>query len=88
MRKHLRCQRPTSRAFGDKRLFREVSKVEATAARETNARGFSMDLVVELINAGFATAQSERMHAGGRQTDVSRVRITEAGRRALAKMSK
>src|SRR5262249_44067144 len=28
MRKHLRCQRATSRAFGDKRLFREVSKPE------------------------------------------------------------
>ena len=29
MRKHLRCQRATSRAFGDKRLFREVSKTGA-----------------------------------------------------------
>src|SRR5262249_29225283 len=28
MRKHLRCQRATSRAFGDKRLYREVSKPE------------------------------------------------------------
>ena len=29
MRKHLRCQRATFRAFGDKRLFREVSKTGA-----------------------------------------------------------
>jgi hypothetical protein len=52
------------------------------------AHGFSMDMMVELVKAGLATTKRERMVAGGRQTDVARVRITEAGRRALAKMSK
>ena len=34
------------------------------------------------------TTKRERIVAGGRQTDVVRVRITEAGLQALAKMSK
>jgi len=41
------------------------------------AHGFSIEMMVELINAGLATVQTER---GGR----ARVRITEAGRRALS----
>jgi len=32
---------------------------------------------------GLATAQAERVVAGGRTIEVARVRITEAGRRAL-----
>ena len=51
------------------------------------AHGFSIDIMVELVKAGLATTKRERMVADGRQTDVVRVRITEAGRRALAKMS-
>jgi len=51
------------------------------------AHGFSMDMMVELVKVGLATTKRERMVAGGRQTDVARVRITEAGRQALAKMS-
>ena len=51
------------------------------------AHGFSMDMMVELVKAGLATTKRERIVADGRQTDVVRVRITEAGRRALAKMS-
>ncbi len=52
------------------------------------AHGFSIDMMIELVKAGLATTKRERMVAGGRQTDVMRVRITDAGRRALAKMSK
>ena len=47
-----------------------------------------MDMMVELVKAGLATTKRERIVAGGSQTDVVRVRITDAGRRALAKMSK
>ena len=50
--------------------------------------GFSIDMMVELVKAGLATTKRERTVAGGRETDVVRVRITEAGRQALAKMSK
>jgi hypothetical protein len=52
------------------------------------AHGFPTGLVVELIKVGLATMQRERMVAGDRQTNVARVRITEAGLRALARMSK
>jgi uncharacterized metal-binding protein len=52
------------------------------------AHGFSIDMLLELIEAGLATTKRERMDAGVRQTDVARVRITEAGRQALARMSK
>jgi len=45
-------------------------------------------MMVELVKAGLATTKRERMVVGGRQTDVVRVRTTDAGRQALAKMSK
>jgi hypothetical protein len=41
-------------------------------------------MMVELIRAGLATAKAERIIAGGCTIEVARVRITEAGRRALA----
>ena len=47
------------------------------------AHGFSIDIVVELINAGLATAKPERILVGGYQEERTRVRITEEGRRAL-----
>src|SRR5262249_57802913 len=52
------------------------------------AHGFSMEMMVELVKAGLATTKRERIVADGRQTAVVRVRITDAGRQALAKMSK
>ena len=39
--------------------------------------------VNDLALPGLAVAQPERMVAGGRRIEVARVRITEAGRRAL-----
>jgi hypothetical protein len=47
-----------------------------------------MDMMVELVEAGLATTKRERMVADGRQFGLVRVRITDAGRQALAKMSK
>ena len=52
------------------------------------AHGLSIDIMVELVKAGLATTKCERMVADGRQTGVVRVRITDVGRQALAKMSK
>jgi hypothetical protein len=49
------------------------------------AHGFTVELLVELMRAGFATAKGERVRAGGKSIKVARLRITEAGRRALAK---
>lgn len=48
------------------------------------AHGFKTELLVDLINARLATAQTERMVAAGRWVEVIRFRITEAGRRALS----
>jgi len=48
------------------------------------AHGFKIDMLVEMINAGLASASVERVVAGGRTMQVTRVRITEAGRRVLA----
>ena len=50
------------------------------------AYGFKTELLIELINAGFATTSIERMVAGGRRIEVTRMRITAAGRRALSKL--
>lgn len=47
------------------------------------AHGFKMELLlVGLIRAGLATATAERMVAAGRTIEVTKVRISEAGRRA------
>jgi hypothetical protein len=48
------------------------------------AHGFSIPFIVRLVRAGLATVHTERVVAGGRRLEVARVRITEAGRRALA----
>src|SRR5262249_10313718 len=50
------------------------------------AYGFKTELVVQLVNAGLATATIEHMAVGGRQVKVIRMRITAAGRRALSKL--
>jgi len=50
------------------------------------AHGFTTDFLVDLIRAGLATAQTERAVAGGRSMQVTRMRITDAGRRALAEL--
>ena len=38
---------------------------------------------VAQVERAFATANSERLVAGGRTVEVAQVQITEAGRRAL-----
>src|SRR5262249_8846061 len=50
------------------------------------AYGFKTELVVQLVNAGLATATIEHMAVGGRRVKVIRMRITAAGRRALAQL--
>ena len=50
------------------------------------AHGFKLEIVVELCRGGLARATTERIHGGGRVCDVTRVRITEAGRHALGGM--
>ena len=47
------------------------------------AHGFKLDVLISLVSAEFATAASERVFASGKRVEVTRVQITEAGRRAL-----
>jgi hypothetical protein len=47
------------------------------------AQGFTVEFLTELVRDGLATATAERVMAGAKQIEVARVRITEAGRKAL-----
>ena len=47
------------------------------------AHGFTTEQMIDLMRAGLATATAERVVAGRHTIEVARVRITEAGRRAL-----
>jgi hypothetical protein len=48
------------------------------------AHGIAVPQMVELVRAGLATVHAERVVAGGGAMEVACVRITDAGRRALA----
>jgi hypothetical protein len=48
------------------------------------AHGFTIDLMVDLVRAGLASATTERVVAGGRPIEVATMRITHKGRAALA----
>jgi capsid protein len=52
------------------------------------AHGVTVEQMVDLVRAGLATAKTEPVVAGGRTMEVARVRITDAGRRALAERAK
>jgi hypothetical protein len=77
--------RPRRRPKPDRRRGSNCSHHAATAATEAImlAHGFSIDMMVGLVNAGLATATAERVVAGRRTIEVARVRSTEAGRKAL-----
>jgi hypothetical protein len=49
------------------------------------AHGFSVDQLADLVRAGLASASIERVVTGRHASEVVRVRITEAGHRALVK---
>ena len=48
------------------------------------AHGFKRAMLAELVRNGWATAATEIVRAGWRPIEVARMRITEAGRLALA----
>jgi hypothetical protein len=47
------------------------------------AHGFDSGMVAGLVRAGLATAQRETVKAGGKSVEVVRIRITDAGRKAI-----
>jgi hypothetical protein len=48
------------------------------------ANGFKPELLFDLLQLGLTYAQAERAVTTGTMTEVTRLRITEAGRNALA----
>jgi hypothetical protein len=48
------------------------------------AHGFTVEMLTVLVRDGLATATPETVHVGKRPIEVVRVRITDAGRLALA----
>jgi hypothetical protein len=49
------------------------------------AHGFTDKMLARLVGDGLATASPRSIHAGGRSMKVTWLRITDAGRQALAK---
>jgi hypothetical protein len=46
---------------------------------------FTLEQMIDLVRRGLATATAERVAMGPRTIEVARVRITEAGWKALTK---
>ena len=88
-----RLRRPCCRRRGPKPKRRRALELVAASPDGCSeaimlAHGFTVDFLVDLIRTGMATARTERVVAGGRAMEVARVRITEVGRRALAKLDR
>jgi hypothetical protein len=49
-----------------------------------DGHGFAVELLVSLVRATLASVAFETMRSGGRVVEETRLRITDAGRRALA----
>jgi hypothetical protein len=52
------------------------------------AHGFAFDLMARLVRERLATATPERAFAASKPVEVTRVRITDAGRLSLAERQK
>jgi len=48
------------------------------------ANGFTIELLLELLQAGLASAHAERKIIDGKLTEIARLGITDAGLRVLA----
>jgi hypothetical protein len=48
------------------------------------AHGFAIGMLRDLVRDGLATAQREKVREGKQYITVTRLRITDAGRRAMA----
>ena len=52
------------------------------------AHGFTVPQMAELVRTGLATAHTRRAIAGRRRIEIASMKITEAGRQALAGSAK
>jgi hypothetical protein len=80
---------PRRRPKPDRRLALELLATSPDGCTDALmfANGFTAELLVELVQAGVASAHAERVVAGSKTIEVARVKITEAGRQALAEMT-
>jgi hypothetical protein len=60
-----------------------AARADGTTDALLVAHGFDFDLISRLVRERLATATPERVFAGGKPVEVTRLRITDAGRRAL-----
>jgi hypothetical protein len=65
-------------------LLDEVEPRGCTKAVMILAHGFKAELLAGLVHAGLASIAAETITAGDQPLEVARLRITAAGRRALA----
>lgn len=64
------------------KLLAEAGEQGCTGANLFN-HGFGVGLFADLVSLGLATAHRETVRAGYRKIKVARIRIADAGRRAL-----
>jgi hypothetical protein len=88
-RRHYSMPQPRRRRYSpqpDRRRALELLVASRDGCTEAImlAHGFPVPLLVDLCVGGLAIATPERMVAGGRTVEVVRLKITDAGRRALA----
>jgi hypothetical protein len=71
---------------GDERHLLELlaKSADGCTGALLTAQGIKLDVLISIVSAEFATAQPERTLASGKPVEGTRVRITEAGRQALA----
>lgn len=56
----------------------------ATEALLVRTYGFTSDMIVDVVGAGLAIEDRETMNSGAGPLEAVRLRITDAGRRAIA----
>jgi hypothetical protein len=83
---NLAGQLPSADVEGDHRRALELLArcTDGCSEAVLLAHGFRPKLIPESVRTGLATTQTEHVRGGGRVIDVSGIRITNAGRRALA----
>jgi hypothetical protein len=64
------------------KLLADAGEHGCTGANLFN-QGFSIGMFADLVSLGLATGHSETVRVGHRKIKVARIRIADAGRRAL-----
>ena len=70
---------------GDERRLLELLAASDDGCTDAllSAHGFKLDVLISIVSAEFATVTPERTFAAGKPVEITRVKITDAGRRAL-----